>query len=371
MPAPLATYDTRNTPDYLVVFCALFLVAFGVLMLASASSDLGNMRFGDSYYYVKHQMLYGLSIGILGFLFAARQYYGAYRKIALPLLLVSVAGVALVFSPLGIRSGGAERWLSIGAIAFQPAELLKLALVIYLAAWLGNAPDRPQTVRRGLLPFVLVLGAIGAILLAQSTTSTFVILAATACIMYFASGARIPYLVLTMIAGAAAMLLVSYFTPYRWDRITAYMNPEANVQSSGYHLDQARIAIGSGGLWGVGLGESTTKIRYLPEPIGDSIFAVIAEELGFVGAATVALLFGTLGVRTLLLARRVQNRFGELLLVGFGSVIGIQAFIHIGAISGLTPLTGMPLPFISYGGTSLAVFMTMAGIIVNISKHTV
>ena len=188
--------------------------------------------------------------------------------------------------------------------------------------------------------------------------------------MYFASGARMLYLALTVVLGIATIVTVSYFSPYRWSRIVAYMNPDANLQESGYHGNQARIAIGSGGLWGVGLGESTTKMKYLPEPIGDSVFAVIAEELGFIGSATVALLFGTLSLRTLLLSRRLQNRFGQLLLIGFGAMIGLQAFVNIGAISGLLPLTGMPLPFISYGGTGIVVFLTMIGVITNISKYT-
>lgn len=363
------TYTDVRRPDYVVIFCAAFLIAFGIIMLSSASSDLGKTRFGDSYYYVKHQLLYGLSIGLVGFFVAAKTYYGALQRVALPMLIASLIGLLLIFSPLGFAAGGAERWLRFGPITVQPSELLKLTLVMYLAALLTKRKERPEKFSRGYAPFLAVVGLIGSILLAQSTTSTFIILASVAGTMYFASGARPAYLLLTAVLGAAIILAVSYATPYRWNRIMAFIDPESNPQTSGYHITQSRIAIGSGGLWGAGLGESTTKIKYLPEPIGDSIFAVIAEELGFVGSATVALLFGTLSVRTLLLSRRLQNRFGQLLLVGFGMLIGIQAFVNIGAISGLIPVTGMPLPFISYGGTGLAVYMTMVGVIANVSKY--
>lgn len=368
--ATALTYRNDRRPDYVVIFCAAFLVAFGIVMLSSASSDIGKIRFGDSYYYVKHQLLYGLSIGLIGFFSAAKIYYGALQRAALPLFIASLVALLLIFSPLGFASGGAERWLKFGPITVQPAELLKLTLVIYLAAWLTKDKERPSGFSRGYAPFLAVLAVIGSILLAQSTTSTFVILATVAGTVYFASGARPLYLLLTGILGAAIILAVSYATPYRWSRIMAFIDPERNPQSAGYHITQSRMAIGSGGIWGVGLGESTTKIKYLPEPIGDSIFAVIAEELGFVGSATIALLFGTLSVRTLMLSRRLQNRFGQLLLVGFGTLIGIQAFVNIGAISGIIPLTGMPLPFVSYGGTGLAVYMTMVGIIANVSKYT-
>lgn len=370
MPSPSFTYTDIRRPDYVIMFCAAFLIAFGIVMLSSASSDMGKARFADSYYYVKHQLLYGVSVGVLGFFVAAKIYYGALQRLALPLFIASLVALLLIFSPLGVAAGGAERWLRVGPITLQPAELLKLTLIIYLAAWLTKDNGRPSNLIRGYAPFLAVLAVIGAILLTQSTTSTFVILATAAGAVYFASGARPFYLLLTAVLGASIILAVSYATPYRWNRIMAFIDPERNPQSTGYHITQSRMAIGSGGVWGVGLGESTTKIKYLPEPIGDSIFAVIAEELGFIGGATIALLFGTLSIRTILLSRRLQNRFGQLLLVGFGTLIGIQAFVNIGAISGVIPLTGMPLPFVSYGGTGMAIYMTMVGIITNISKYT-
>ena len=184
------------------------------------------------------------------------------------------------------------------------------------------------------------------------------------------SGAKLSYLAAAFLGAGLILLLIIYLTPYRWERLVNFFEPEANILSGGFHRNQALIAIGSGGLFGAGFGQSTTKISYLPEPAGDSIFAVIAEELGFVGAGLLILVFLALVLKIFFLSKRAPDKFGELLLIGFGSLIAIQTFAHIGAISGLIPLTGTPLPFISYGGTALAVFMTIGGIVVNVSKYT-
>lgn len=360
----------KHGPDYLMLFCVSFLILFGLVMLSSASSNLSKDKFADSYYYLKHQLMYGLSLGLVGFFAASRIYYGNYQKWAFYLLSGSLVAMLLIFTPLGLKAGGADRWLALGPLTIQPAELLKITFIMYVAAWLGGNTDRQSSVLRGFLPFIAMLGGIGFILLKQSSTSTFFIIMTAACVVYFLSGARWTYLFSALALGAIAILAVSYFTPYRWARLMTFIKPEANYETSGYHINQARMAIGSGGLFGVGLGQSTTKINYLPEPIGDSIFAVIAEELGFVGAGAVIALFGVLCLRALMLARRVKNKFGSLLLIGFGTLIGVQAFVNIGAISGVIPLTGMPLPFISYGGTALAAYMTMAGIMANVSRYT-
>lgn len=177
------------------------------------------------------------------------------------------------------------------------------------------------------------------------------------------------YIISALAAGMLILSLLTYLTPYRWARVMTYFNPESNLQTTGYHVNQTKIAIGLGGLWGVGYGQSTTKIKYLPEPIGDSIFAVIAEEMGFVGGVALIILFFLFVIRTIFISFKTRDRFAQLLLIGFASLVALQSFVNIAAISGIIPLTGIPLPFISYGGTALAVFMTMAGIIVNVSKY--
>jgi len=359
-----------GSPDYLIIFCVAFLVIFGLVMLASASSYLGQTKFGDSYYYLKHQLMYGLSIGLVGFIATSMIYYRRYEKIAIFLLILSIALLVLVFTPMGSNSSGADRWIKIGPVNFQPSELLKITFIIYLAAWLGKNIERAKSFAGGFLPFLVISAIIAGLLIKQPATSAVVILMFTGLAIYFVSGARISYILGTIIVGAAALAMIIYITPYRFNRVMTFLNPDADLQAAGYHINQAKIAIGSGGLLGVGYGESTTKMRYLPEPIGDSIFAVIAEELGFVGGTTFILVFFILVFKIFWLARRVPDKFGQLLLVGFGTLIALQTFVNIGAISGILPLTGMPLPFISFGGTALAVFMTISGIIVNISKYS-
>ena len=359
-----------HKPDYLILFCLAFLVVFGLAALASASSNLGETKFGDSFFYLKNQLTHGFLIGLAGFLAGYFIYYRRYQKFAILLLLISVAALALVFTPLGFRAGGAERWVKFGLITFQPAELLKITVVLYLAAWLSAHKERSRDLKKGLAPFLVILGVIAGLLFRQPATTTVFIIITTAVILYFVSGARLAYVFGTIFVGVLALALVVMITPYRLERITNFLRPEAEPLAGGYHINQAMIAIGSGGFFGVGYGNSTTKISYLPEPIGDSIFAVIAEESGFMGSLALISVFVVLILRIMLMARKTQDKFGKLILVGFGSLIAIQTFINIASISGLIPLTGVPLPFISFGGTALVVFMAMGGIILNISKYS-
>jgi len=356
--------------DYSIVFLVALITIFGLVMLASASSNLGQIKFKDTYYYLKHQLIYGLSFGIVGFFIGLKINYRFWERAAILLLILSAILLMLVFTPLGFKSGGAERWLKIGPVTFQPAEILKLTFIIYLAAWLGKNSERAKSFSRGFLPFLIVCAIIAGLLLKQPATSVTAILLGSALMIYFASGARLAYIIGAIILGVTAFLLVIYVTPYRWERVANFLSRDVDPLGGGYHLNQSLIAIGSGGLFGVGYGQSTTKINYLPEPIGDSIFAVIAEELGFIGSLLVIGAFLILILRILVLAKKTNEKFGQLFLVGYGSLIAIQSFVTIAAVSGILPLTGTPLPFISYGGTALVVFLTLSGIAVNISRYT-
>lgn len=362
-------------PDYFFLGCVLILVIFGLVMLSSASSDKGKIRFNDTYYYLKHQIYYGLSFGVLGFLLASLLRYRYLQKWAFPLLILSIFVVALVFTPLGFSHTGAKRWLTVGPISLQPAEFLKFTLIVYLAAWLApfaaGGGARQKNFLVGFIPFLIICGLVGALIIAQPSTTTFLIIMATSLIVYFVSGARLSYILGAILLGILAVGLVIVLTQdYRLSRITTFLSPETADQSRSFHLNQSLIAIGSGGLTGVGFGKSTTKFKFLPEPMGDSIFAVIAEELGFVGGAALTAIFLALILRGFTIAKSSRDQFAKLIVIGFISLIAIQTFVHIAAISGFIPLTGVPLPFISYGGTSLAVFLTMAGVIVNISRYT-
>ncbi len=362
------TRRRRRKSDLIIVFCTFFLVIAGLVMLASASSNLGKIRFDDTYHYLKHQLIFGVSFGLIGFFLASKIYYRFYEKIAVILILVGLGLLLLVYTPFGLQTGGAERWIQLGPISFQPAEFMNIAMIVYLAAWLRKK-ERTKKVLKGLVPFLIVVGLTTYLLLKQPSTSSAAILLAVSLIIYFASGTKFSHVLAIILIGVIAFGSVIYLSPYRWERVQSFLNPEANQLSSGYHINQTLIAIGSGGLWGVGYGQSTTKIKYLPEPIGDSIFAVIAEEMGFVGTGVLMGIFLLLILRTFQVAARARDRFGHLLLVGFGSLIAIQAFVNIAAVSGVIPLTGAPLPFISYGGTALVSFMTIAGIINNVSKY--
>lgn len=361
---------SEHKPDFLLVVFIFIIIAFGLVMLASASSDLAKMEFGNSYFYLNHQLLYGLIPGLIGFFLASNIYYQNYKKLIIPFFILNIILLVLVFSPLGVISGGASRWLDLGFV-FQPSEFLKIFFIIYIAAWMSGSEKRKNSFWGGFFPFLAICGLISFLLLIQPSTSMVAILMFSALIIYFVSGAKISYILITIALAATVFFGFLYLAPdsYRTQRIMSFIDPNQNVLSANYQINQSLIAIGSGNIFGVGYGESTTKIRYLPEPIGDSIFAVIAEELGFVGGIALILCFLVLITRIFILAKRSRDHFAQLLLVGFGSLIGIQVFVNIGSISGLIPLTGVPLPFISYGGTALAVFMTISGIIVNITKH--
>jgi cell division protein FtsW len=370
----MAFFDFKRrgrTPDYVLIIAVFLLVIFGLIALASASSDLGKIRFNDTYHYFKHQIFFGLSFGLIGFLLTYYIHYKKYRRVALPIFLMSLVALCLtLFTPLGFSSGGATRWLGVGSASLQPSEIVKIAFILFLAAWLSRpGSERGKNVAGGLLPFLFLSGGAAFLLLIQPSTSAVAILLCSAFIVYFMSGAKITYIASAITVGALALALVVYVTPYRFERFASFLHPEVDTAGTGFHLSQALITIGSGGLTGVGYGKSTNKYRYLPESIGDSIFAIVAEELGFVGAVFMIGLFLVLVLRGFLVAQHMRDDFGRLLMIGFASLIGIQAFINIAAISGLMPLTGVTLPFVSYGGTSLAVFMTVSGIMANISRY--
>ncbi len=360
-----------HAPDYIILLCVGLLTLFGLLILASASSNLGATQFGDTYYYLKHQVYFGLLLGVAGFFVAAKLFYGVYsrRAVSIALLLSSIVCLLLVFTPLGLTINGATRWVNLGPFSFQPAELLKLTLIIYLASWLAFKDHRQQSWKQGLLPFAAVLTFVSGILILQHSTSPVVMLIAVALVMYFMSGAKLQYLGAIIGAGIISIGLIVAITPYRTARVLSYLNPEADASGRGYHLLQAKTAIGSGGFFGVGYGQSTIKAR-LPEAIGDSIFAVAGEEFGFAGSLIILGLFAILVIRMLIVARFLADPFGRLLLIGFATIISLQVIINVGAMTGLLPLTGTTLPFISYGGTNLAVFLAMMGIVINISKYT-
>lgn len=354
----------------LLIILALLLI-FGLIMLSSASSVISFQNFDDPYYYLKRQLLNGVLIGGILFFALSRIDYTYWRKAAFPLMVGSVVLLLLVFVPgIGIELLGAKRWISVGGIFFQPSEIVKLTFLIYLAAWLETRGHQVKEMSAGLTSFLVMLGALVAIIaVAQKDLGTTIVLTVIALSVYFVAGA--PWKHMGIIAGVGAIMLTILIKlfPFRAERLTVFLNPELDPQGIGYHINQALLAIGSGGMFGLGLGHSRQKFNYLPEAATDSIFAVIAEELGFFFSAMLIVLFLAFVLEGLRIARNSPDPFGKYLAVGITSWIGFQALINISAMLSLVPLTGIPLPFISYGSSSLITTMAAVGILAAVSKQ--
>lgn len=358
-------------PDYILILIILTLIVFGLVILASASVVLSQEKFGQSYYFLKHQLIYGLAIGLILWLIGQKIYYRQWSKLALPLLILTLVLLVLVFIPqLGFQHGGAKRWVIFGPISIQPAEIAKLTLVIYLAALLAKKKEKISQFKEGLLPFLILIALITCLIILQPNTGTLIVIALTALIIYFLAGAKKSHLFVVFLIGLVSFSALIKIAPYRMSRLTVFLHPETDPQGIGYQINQALLAIGSGGLFGRGLGHSLQKFLYLPEIVSDSIFAIAAEELGLIGASILVTLFVIFAWRGFKIAKNAADNFGRLLAAGITSWLVFQAFINMAAISGLIPLTGIPLPFVSYGGSAMAVSLAGVGILVNISKYT-
>ncbi len=312
----------------------------------------------------------GLGLGFLA-LFAARAVSLAWIKRFAPYMYIATILITLlVFIPdIGFRAGGATRWINLGFTTVQPAEFLKIGFVIMLAWWLAPRARQLTEPKKGLFPFIALLAVPTILLLAQPNTSTALLILATGTVMYFAAGAPWRDFGILAIGAVFVISILLIMRPYVLERVKTFINPSANSLGSGYQIQQSLIAIGSGGLLGRGFGQSVEKFNYLPEPSGDSVFAVFAEETGFLGATILLALFVALAARGIVIAGNSHDLFGGLIALGFSSIIIVQAFINIGAMLGIIPLTGLPLPFISHGGTALMAVLTMCGFILNVAAH--
>lgn len=347
----------------------LLLVILGLAILSSSAIVISYKNYENNYYFLFHQIFPGLLMGVLGFFIAKKIPLHLIRKSALPFLLITIILLIVVFTPqFGLDLKGAKRWVNFWGFSFQPSEILKVSFVIYLAAWLEKRRDSIKSFIGGFVPFLAITGIISLLLIAQPDIGTLGIILITALAMYFVAGSKIRYVITSFFLGASAVYILSKTAPYRLNRIVAFLNPEADPLGIGYQINQAIIAIGSGGVWGVGFGQSRQKYNYLPEPVTDSIFAIASEELGLVGATIIISLFLLFCYFGYKISKNASTEFGRLLSFGLTTWIAIQAMVNIAAISGLLPLTGVPLPFVSYGGTSLVMALTSVGIISNIAK---
>jgi len=348
----------------------LLLTCIGIVMVYSASSVAAQAQYRDSTWFLKRQLVYG-ALGIIGMTVAWRIHYVRLRRLTFPLLLVTLATLTLVLVPhVGRAAGGARRWLSFGGpLNFQPAELAKLAVILYLAHFLANRGGRAREFGAGIIPPLIVLGLVVAPILKQPDLGSALILVLITFAMLFAGGARVEHLAAVAAAAVPAVLAVILRAGYRSQRLLAFLNPWRDPRGSGFHIIQSLLAIGSGGLVGLGLGHSRQKFFYLPERHTDFIFAIIGEELGLVGSLVVIALFAALAVWGFRIAERCQDRYGALLASGLTTMLVGQAVLNIGVVSGSLPITGVPLPFISFGGSSLVLSDIAVGILLNISQY--
>lgn len=312
----------------------------------------------------------GFGVGFIAFLVARSMPLALLKRYAPYLFASTILFTLLVFVPgIGFHSGGATRWVDLGFTTIQPAEFLKIGFVLVLAWWLAPRARQLATYKRGLIPFVGFIAVPSAVLLAQPNTSTALLIIVTGMVMYFVAGAPWRDFGILALGMIVALSIVIAMRPYVLERVKTFIDPSANALGSGYQIQQSLIAIGSGGLAGRGFGQSVEKFSYLPEAGGDSIFAVFAEETGFIGALILLFLFVGLGARGIVIAGNSADLFGGLIAIGFSFLILFQAFINICAMIGIIPLTGLPLPFISHGGTALAATLLMCGLILNVAAH--
>lgn len=360
-----------HSQDKVFVSCFFILAVLGLVLLSSASAVMSFQKYGTSYYYVTHQLLFGFLPGILVLLICASLDYRIWKQWAFPLLVISVVLLAAVFLPgIGMEHGGARRWINLGVFSFQPSEIVKLTFILYVAAWLSSKGEKNvKDFSYGFVPFMTLVGVISFLIVLQPDVGTMGVIIAAVFAMYFLGGASISHVFLAGMGGLGLMIVLIKAAPYRMQRLTTFLNPDFDPLGIGYHINQALLAVGSGGLWGKGFGHSRQKFAYLPEVFGDSIFAVVAEELGFIFAILFIsfILFWIL--RGLRIAQRAGDDFALLVATGIMSWIAFQSFVNIGAMLSILPLTGVPFPFVSYGGTALIVEMAAIGILLNISQH--
>lgn len=339
-----------------------------MLMSATAASSV---KYGSGpFYFVQHQLLSGVLPGLVLFLIFGLTDYRNWKQFAIGALVVSIIALLLVFVPgIGQVRGGSRSWIGIGSFNFQPSELVKLSFLIYVSAWLAARKGADaHNVQDGLLPFLGAVGIVMMLLILQPDTGSMAVIVGTALALYFVSGAPVSWFLFLCAAGAGIVSLLIRTSPYRAARFLTFMHPELDPLGKGYQINQALLAIGSGGFWGVGYGESRQKFLYLPVVESDSISAIMAEEIGFIGIVVFLILFSLLVWRAIVIAREARDPFGMYLAAGIAAMLVIQLFLNIGSMVGLVPITGVTLPFVSHGGSAMTILLGMIGLLAAIPR---
>lgn len=362
-------WQERNSPDLLLVIPVLLLLVVGLVMVYSASSIWAAYKFDDSFFFVKRQALFA-GVGLIGAFVLSKLEYQTWRKYSKVIIILSFLLLIAVLIPgVGMVRNGSRSWIGIGAFSIQPSEFMKLAMIIFLSAYIEKRQKVMNSLVKGLVPTLgIVILAFGIIML-QPDLGTGTVLLGTSLVIIFVSGARIFHFVCMGLVGVAGFVGLVISAPYRLARITSYLDPWSDPLGTGFQIIQSLYAIGPGGLFGLGFGASRQKYFYLPEPQTDFIFAIISEELGFIGAAIVIVLFAIILWRGIRVSLRAPDMFGSLVALGIVAMITIQVMINVSVVSGLIPVTGITLPFLSYGGSSLTLTLLAVGILLNISKQ--
>jgi cell division protein FtsW len=352
-----------------IFLVVMILVAIGIVMIYSASAIYADSSMGDSLYYIKRHLIY-LFIGIVTMFIAMAIDIDRLRPFAKPLMLLSIMLLLAVLIPhLGRETSGARRWFKVGSINFQPSEMAKIAIIIYMADLAARRGTVMKNLWRGYVPALIILGAVVGLVLIEPDLGTAITISMIVFIMLFAGGVRASYIFASVMASLPALYILLFRVPYRRKRIMAFLNPWADRRGTGFQIIQSFVALGSGGLFGVGLGQSRQKLFYLPASHTDFIFSIIGEELGFVGTAAIVILFGIFVWQGMKIVSRALDTFERLFGLGIVSLVAIEAIINIGVTAGALPTKGLPLPFISYGGSGLVFHLMAVGFLLNIAKN--
>ncbi len=363
--------DRFRTLDPGILWTTFGLLVFGLVMLLSATGPVALSRSGSSLYFVKHQLTNGIIPGFIAFFTLALIDYRIWRRFALFALIGSIIALTLVFIPgIGLELGGARGWIHLGAFTVQPTEFVKLTFLIYLSAWLANREGQRDhhTLENGLIPFLAALGAVMLLVILQPDTGSMAVIVLMSLFVYFLSGAPVVWFAGLSVMGIGLLTLLIRHSQYRARRFTAFLHPELDPLGVGYHINQAILAVGSGGWFGLGYGHSRQKFLYLPEVEADSISAVIAEELGFVVMLALLLVFAGLIWRCFIISREARDPFGRYIAAGVGVWIAVQLFLNVGSMTGLMPMTGVTLPLISHGGSAMVSLLGALGLLAGIPR---
>lgn len=355
--------------DLIIMLMVITLACFGVVMVYSSSSIMAAKKFHDGFYFLKRQGIYTL-LGAGAMMWAMRVDYHVWKKFAVPILIGCLTLLLAVLIPgIGDSAGGSSRWIRLPGFSFQPSEMAKIAFIMYMAYSLDKKQDKVRFFSTGFLPYMVVLAVMLLLLLKQPDLGSSMVLGAVAMIMLFAAGTRLSY-ILSMVLLALPFLYYAIMNvDYRRRRIMAFLNPWEDPTNTGFQIIQSWIAVGTGGLFGQGLGEGKQKLFYLPEAHTDFIFSVVGEELGFVGFMVISSMFFLLVLRGIRVALYAEDNFGRSLAFGISSLIGLEAFVNIAVVTGIFPTKGLALPFISYGGSSLIITLFAVGVLLNISSR--